>query len=713
MAFDAQIAEENYEIYRFCYDNGHDEWVKKARTCFDFWRGHQWTEEDLAKLKAARRPALTLNVVESLVRVAKGVQRALRNDVRFTPVEDASSQDAQIQDTVWLDIQNQNHLDFVESEIWERGIITGRAFYECRVDFDDNMRGNVQIKPRRSQDVVLDPAIDSYDTADWPQVFTRRWVSLLDIEHIAGKAAADELRCFDVPSWYGYEDTFMAQRLGRFPLYMWKGVADPKLVRALLLVDRQYYELKRKEVFIDTKTGDTSEIPSNWDRARISRVLELTPDVSTIKRKVKMLRWRVTCEGQVLHDSDSPYKRMTVVPFFPAFIDGVDMGLVESLVDPQMLFNKVTSQELHIINTTANSGYKIKKGSLRNMTIEEVENSGSKTGVVFELDNIADLEKLQPNQVPAGHDRLSFKADKIMRSLAGVSDQARGFAREDVANEAIMANQAASDVNFASALANLHRSKEMLASVAMSGARDYYTESRTILINRGSIYQPQLQQVPINQPTPEGKMLNDITKGRYTTVLVPSASRTTMTDGEFKQLFSLRKDLGVMIPDSVMIELSNAPNKGQIIQQLQGDSNDTNRAAQQAQAQSQQSEQELNAARVEKERSAAALNQARAEKAQRDAAVDPDASYERVEMARIAAERATAQERTALDATKIGLQRRQQNHKTALELTRMDQQRAEGERNRSHERMEGAADRTASREAARATAKSKPQHSAA
>lgn len=713
MAYDAQIAEENYEIYRFCYDNGHDEWVKKARTCFDFWRGHQWTEADLAKLKAAGRPALTLNVIESLVRVAKGVQRALRNDVRFSPVEDASAQDAQIQDTVWLDIQNQNHLDFVESEIWERGIITGRAYYECRVDFDENLRGNVQIKPRRSQDVVLDPAVDSYDTADWPQVFTRRWVSLLDIEQIAGKAAAEELSFFDVPSWYGYEDTFMAQRLGRFPIYMWKGVPDRKLARALLLIDRQYYELKQKELFIDVKTGDTSEIPESWDRNRIAHVLGQTPDLSTIKRKVKTLRWRVTCEGQVLHDSDSPYKRMTVVPFFPAFIDGVTMGLVESLLDPQMLYNKTTSQELHIINTTANSGYKLKHGSLRNMSVEELETSGSKTGLVVELDNIGDLEKLTPNQVPAGHERLSFKADKIMRDLSGVSQQARGFAREDVAGEAILANQAASDVNFASALANLHRSKEMLATAAMSQVRDFYTETRTILINRGSLYRPQIEEVPINQPTPEGKMLNDVTKGRYTTVLIPSPSRSTMTEGEFKQLFDLRKDLGVMIPDAVMIELSNAPNKGQIIQQLQGDSNDANRAAQQAQAQAQQSEQELNAARVEKERSAAALNQARAEKAAREAATDPDASYERVEMARIGAERATAQERAALDAAKIGLQRRQQNHKVALELTRMDQQRAEGERNRSHERMESAADRAATREAARASAKSKPKQNAA
>src|SRR5690606_20132118 len=109
------------------------------------------------------------------------------------------------------------------------------------------------------------------------------------------------------------------------------------------------------------------------------------------------------------------------VPYFPSFIDGVTMGAVSSLLDPQQLYNKVSSQELHIINTTANSGYKVKRGALLNMTIEEAEQVGSRSGVIFELDDIQNLEKIQPNQVPQGHDRISFKADQIMRNIAGVS----------------------------------------------------------------------------------------------------------------------------------------------------------------------------------------------------------------------------------------------------------------------------------------------------
>jgi hypothetical protein len=328
----------------------------------------------------------------------------------------------------------------------------------------------------------------------------------------------------------------------------------------------------------------------------------------------------------------------------------------------------VTSQELHIINTTANSGIKIRVGALKNMTIEELEASGSKTGVVFELDEIANMEKIQPNQVPQGHDRLSFKADKIMRDLAGVPQSARGFAREDVAGEAIESNQAASDVNFAGPLSNLHRSKQMLALRAQSLWQEYYTETRVLMVNRGSAYRPDIKTTTVNQTTPEGEVVNDVTRGKYSTVLVPSPSRATMSEGEFKQMVELRK-LGIKVPDDVMIELSGAPNS--VVQRMKGDSVQDQERQQQLAEQEQADAAALNKAKIEKESGAARLNVARAEKAESEAGRDPDAAYERVETTRIASDHATEQKRIALDREKLDVQREQGDKKIAVDLTKV------------------------------------------
>ena len=77
MATDFDIARTQYETYRFGYDNGHAQWLKQARKSFDFWSGVQWDAAQKAQLEREGRPALTLNIIESLVRAMKGIHKAL------------------------------------------------------------------------------------------------------------------------------------------------------------------------------------------------------------------------------------------------------------------------------------------------------------------------------------------------------------------------------------------------------------------------------------------------------------------------------------------------------------------------------------------------------------------------------------------------------------------------------------------------------------
>jgi hypothetical protein len=206
--------------------------------------------------------------------------------------------------------------------------------------------------------------------------------------------------------------------------------------------------------------------------------------------------------------------------------------------------------------------------------------------------------------------------------------------------------------------------------------QSYYTETRAIMINRGSTYRPEFASIDINKPTPEGTVINDVTKGKYTTVLVPSPSRTTMTSSEFDQMVMLREKLGVKIPDEMLIELSSAPNKAQLIKNLKGDTN-KQEAAQAAQAQHiQDLEGALLQAKAAKEQGAAKLNDARATKALSESQVNPHVLHAQTESTRVATDAQLARERMGLDQQKIGLQRRGQDHSTALALTKIDAENA-------------------------------------
>ena len=110
--------------------------------------------------------------------------------------------------------------------------------------------------------------------------------------------------------------------------------------------------------FVDEATGDTRLVPDNWSTAKVKKVAKKA-NIKTTKKKVKQIRWTVVCLNTVLFDEWSPYKYFTIVPYFPFFRHGKTIGIVENLISSQDLLNKTSSQELHIVNTTANSGWKV------------------------------------------------------------------------------------------------------------------------------------------------------------------------------------------------------------------------------------------------------------------------------------------------------------------------------------------------------------------
>ena len=79
------------------------------------------------------------------------------------------------------------------------------------------------------------------------------------------------------------------------------------------------------------------------------------------------------------------------------------------------------SQMLHIVNTTANSGWIYEEGSLLNMTTEELEERGAETGLVMAVKRGSDRpEKIMANQIPTGLDRLASRAQANVAGIAGV-----------------------------------------------------------------------------------------------------------------------------------------------------------------------------------------------------------------------------------------------------------------------------------------------------
>ena len=72
---------------------------------------------------------------------------------------------------------------------------------------------------------------------------------------------------------------------------------------------------------------------------------------------------------------------------------------------------------------------------------------------------------------------------------------------------------------------------------------------------------------------PEGEIVKDLTLGEYDIIVTSQPERDTLEDSTFAQAAEMRKDLGVNIPDSVLIQSSRLPDKAKVLEAIDAQTN--------------------------------------------------------------------------------------------------------------------------------------------
>lgn len=678
-------ARENFQLYSYCRENGHEDYLTRTERNLRFYAGAQWSPEELAALDADNRPHLTINETFRTAQAVLGELAQHSADIRFTAYDAVYDKTAEALDKLYIhDAVIENDLDFLDHTVRLRGLLFGRGYYDLRVDFDENMQGKVKITCPRPQNIVLDPDIESVNVSDWSRFFRTRWMSYNQVSMTYGKAFADTLK--QQLAYHAKQDNeeLSLHRLlsKRGMLYgQSAGEHDPNFPQ-YRFIEQQYRREAYKDCFVDLETGDMSEIPEDWEPNKVSHIVQ-TLGLDVVKRRVKTVGWLVTTGDLVAHDQDSPYNEFTIVPYMPYFIDGYTFGLVDQQIDPQRLLNKALSNELHILSSVSNSGWIVKSGQLLNMTIEELESVGAKTGIVLEVKEEGGIEKIQPNNVPAGHDRLAQTGLQFTQSMGGANTAMFGeAAQQHVPGKALQEDLNRGPVNLNTALTAFFNTKRTLATRFHECVRQYYTETRVIRTTdpMGTGQEP----VAINQPTPEGQLINDVSLGKYFIHMVPSPARQAIEQFAFQQLKELRLELGVMIPDDVLLSVASIPRRAEIIDRVRQLTGGEVSPEQQRMAELQLAQLEADVAKsqaeVPKVQADTELALGRAEKARSDAEVDNTAVQAELGFARLNSEH----ERSL---KQLKLQEQKDQRQAAIELTRLEV-----------ERQDSAADRDAKRQ---------------
>lgn len=573
---EAEIASAQWDRYTRARDNGHIEYIETAKRCDAFYRGDQWDENDLARLEAEGRPALTINTVLPTINTVLGEQSTRRADVQFKPRRGGDAEVAHTLTKLYMQIADNNKLDWVEQQVFSDGLILdGRGYFDVRMDFSDHVEGEVRITAKDPLDILIDPDAKDSNPESWNEVFETKWMTLDEIEELYGKKKAEALQFIaENGNGFGrdsieYEETRFGD-LSSTDDYLGANVPgddEYRNVRALRVIERQHRRMHRVDCFVDPDTGDQRDVPESWSEAKAKKFAKQynLSLISKVKRKV---RWTVTCDQVVLHDDWSPYHGFTIVPYFAYFRRGRPFGMVRNLLSPQEQLNKIASQELHIVNTTANSGWVVESGSLVGMSADDLEEHGAETGLVLEYNRGSQPpSKIQPNQIPTGLDRISQKAALNIKAISGINDSMLGTDSAEVSGVAIQAKQNRGAIMIQVPLDNLRKTRQYLAERILELIQTFYTEQRIIMITDDSDPMQPREQMVINQMTPEGQIINDLTLGEYDVVIATAPARDSFDEVQFAEALNLRQ-VGVAIPDDAIIEYSHLAKKGELAKRI-------------------------------------------------------------------------------------------------------------------------------------------------
>jgi hypothetical protein len=580
---------------------------QEADTDTRFYSNDQTVWNDLyGNLPANRKRQYTFNRIRPIVSVVEGYQMRNRKSTIVVPVENADSDTADQFTKVMVWCNSQEGVLETISDAFRGALITGLNMLQVWVDYrSDPVSGNIKVDNCSYNSFLIDPYFRKHDLSDcngiWKRTFLtkRQCISLLPgyAEEIMGLYGQDNRdgKFQFMPENYNYG------------------------LKNLLTYDEFYYrDFRTQKMLVDTQTGETQEWRHEESDERLKDFLQTYPTVTLVEQEVPTVKLAIVVQGRVMYDGPNPigidsYPFVPVlgyyVPESPYMYNRIQ-GIVRGLRDAQYLYNRRKIIELDILESQINSGWKYKEDALVNP--KDVFLSGQGRGLALKQEaQMTDVEQIVAPQVPPSMIQLSQLLGEEISRISGVNEELLGSAIDDKAGILSMLRQGAGLTSLQGLFDRLDRSQKLLGKLFIDIIQANFTPGKIKKILEGA------------EPTPQ---FYNKAFGKYDAMVEEGFNTTTQKQMQFAQLLQLR-EVGVQVPDSVLLDAATLQNKNQLVQAI----------SQQQQQQEQMQQQQMQSAMQEQ--------QARIELANARAIADRGLGVERV--SRVQENQALAVERRA------------------------------------------------------------------
>jgi hypothetical protein len=343
-------------------------WRTQAKVDFDIVAGDQWTEKDQGILKDQNRTPITFNRSLTIIKAIAGMEINGRHEIAYLPrkLEDSALDETLTGASKWMADECDGEDE--ESEAFENAVICGMGWAEHRLSYDEEpegkyieesldpleMRWDRTAKKKNLVDARRMERVKTMPLNEAQRLFPGKNTAQLDAKWALGnepktpQKTLEERRIRDENSsgplddedevtiveiqWWEYEDCWC--------------VADPATNKMLKIDAATYSKLKGRHAEIEALKA--ASIPDY-------RQQPLT--AAKVQRKV----FKRAFVGAEVLDVDCPPTgperfSWTCITGQRHHNRRTWFGLIRTLRDPQMWSNKLYSQVLHILNSTAKGG---------------------------------------------------------------------------------------------------------------------------------------------------------------------------------------------------------------------------------------------------------------------------------------------------------------------------------------------------------------------
>lgn len=546
---------------------GHRIWRNEAIENYEFVCNNQWTPSDRALLAEEEKPCLTFNHILPIINLLSGMERQNRADVKVFPRKGGTRIIADAFTSLAKHSIDLCHGDTEQSIQFVDGIISGKGWLKTDISFKkDKINGDLVLTRRSPFDMYEDPNATKYNLNESAKyIFECFWGDKEQIELLWDKHKEDIEKYIANP-----QDEDMMDRTGKLIRQSDKEDRDPSLYNYRL--KEIWWKSYKKQLFlIDGATMIFSPVhDSQKDVARAVVEKEKRQAEAQNRRPryrlkediIEVLHVTTMLGDMILEDIEDPYHGMTSFPiqrFCPYWFDGIIFGVVEGLKDPQVEINKRSSQMLHILNHTANTGWIVNEKEQN--TIDLIHEEGSKPGIIVTWAN-KEPEKIEPNKFPEGLFILKQDDEASMKKISGLNPDimGQGDKRTD-SGIAILRRQRQGATISEPVYDNFRLSQRIFGETLIDMIRHSNVYSPAEV---AQIMQEEKQEIDIEQLY---KAMKSWAVGHYGFKVEQQPNMPTIRMANLEVLMNMA-NAGLPIPIDVIIENSDLPDKETIAQRV-------------------------------------------------------------------------------------------------------------------------------------------------